>query len=212
MRAGGGSLADDPTMEAELTEQVLEELNVKRLELIPDASELVERTLRPLLPVLGPRRGGAVATIMAAARGGDWRELDDGRVEAGGIVLEPDEFQLNARAREGHEVAEQGGLLVAVDTTLTLELEAEGLAREVAHRLQGLRKAAGYEISDRISASISGDSRVVERLDPYRSWLAEEVLAPELRLASNAGGEPADRSETVEIDGASLTLAVRRAV
>ena len=212
LRAGGGVLGDDHATEAELTEQVLEELNVKRLEVIPDASELVERTLRPLLPVLGPRRGAAVSGIMAAARSGDWRELDDGRVAAGGVVLEPDEFQLIARARAGHEVAEEGGLLVAVDTTLTPELEAEGFAREVAHRLQGLRKAAGYEISDRIEASISGDPDLLERLAPYQAWLAEEVLAPSLSLSSEADAPAADRTETVEFEGTSLTLAVRRAV
>ena len=93
---------------------------------------------------------------MAGVRAGDWRLLDDGRAEAGGVTLATDEFQLTARARPGHEVAEEGDVLVALDTQLTAELEAEGLAREVAHRLQGMRKAAGYEISDRVVAGIGG--------------------------------------------------------
>ena len=54
--------------------------------------------------------------------------------------LQPDEFELTARARPGHEVAEEGDLLVALDTSLDAELEAEGLAREVAHRLQAMRR------------------------------------------------------------------------
>ena len=62
---------------------MLDELNVKRLELIPDESTLIERTLRPLLPVIGPRRGSAVGSIMAASRSGQWRLLDDGRVGGG---------------------------------------------------------------------------------------------------------------------------------
>src|SRR5439155_21683566 len=160
-RGGGGGMSQDPIVDRELTAQVLDELNVKRLELIPDESALIERTLRPLLPVIGPRRGSAVASIMAAARAGDWRQLADGRVEVAGVVLEPDEFELVAGARGGHELAEEGELLVALETSLTPELEAEGLAREVAHRLQGLRKAAGYDLSDRISAAVGGDPELL---------------------------------------------------
>ena len=210
-RGGGGGMSEDPIVDRELTTQVLDELNVKRLELIPDESALIERTLRPLLPVIGPRKGGAVASIMAAARAGDWRQLDDGRVEVGGHVLEPDEFELIARARAGHELAEEGELLIALDTTLTPELEAEGAAREVGHRLQGLRKSAGYEISNRISAAVGGDPGLIERLEPHRNWLAAELLADELVLAPEARIEDPDRVEELELDGRRLRLAVRRA-
>jgi isoleucyl-tRNA synthetase len=211
-RAGGGSLADDPATDAELTAQVLDELNVKVLELIPDASALVERTLRPLLPVLGPRRGSAVGAIMAAARSGDWQPLADGRIVAGGVTLEPDEFELVARARAGHAVAEEGDLLVALDTTLTPELEAEGTAREVAHRLQGLRKEAGYEISDRIAVAIGGDAAILGSLEPHRAWLADELLATALEIGPQARLDGADREEAMALDGGRLELSVRRAV
>ncbi len=211
-RASGGSLAEDPAVDAELTAQLLDELNVKSLELIPDASSLVERTLRPLLPVLGPRRGSAVGAIMAAARSGAWEILPDGRVAAGGVTLEPDEFELVARARVGHAVAEEGDLLVALDTTLTPELEAEGIAREVAHRLQGLRKEAGYAISDRVEVAVAGDAGLVAALEPHRAWLADELLATALHIGADARLDRADRAEPMEIDGRHLELSVRRAV
>jgi isoleucyl-tRNA synthetase len=208
--AAAGRLSVDAGVDAELAEQVLEELNVRALAVLDDESEMVERTLFPLLPVIGPRRGSEVGAIMAGARSGNWRALDDGRVEVAGITLAPDEFQLTARARPGHEVAEEGDVLVALDTELTPELEAEGLAREVAHRLQNLRKAAGYEISDRIAAAVGGDAAAVERLRPFRDWLADEVLAVELALAPDAGLDGADRSERAELYGATLELFVRR--
>jgi len=169
---------------------------------------MVERTLYPLLPVIGPRHGRSVAAVMAGARAGDWRLLDDGRAEVGGITLEPDEFELTARARPGHEVATDGDLLVAIDTQLDEALMAEGLAREVGHRLQNLRKAAGYQISDRIIASVDGDPDLVARLAPHRDWLAEEILATDLVLGREI--EDADRREEAELDGAKLRLAVRR--
>jgi isoleucyl-tRNA synthetase len=146
---------------------------------------------------------------MAGARSGSWTLRDDGRVEVGGVVLEPDEFQLTARARPGHEVAEEGGLLVALDTTIDDELAAEGLAREVAHALQNLRKAAGYEVTDRIEVAIRADEATVARLEPHRSWLAGETLADRLELAPDAAID-AEREAPLELDGARLTLGLRR--
>jgi isoleucyl-tRNA synthetase len=206
-----GALSADPGLAEALRDEVLDELNVKAFEVLTDESEMVERTLYPLLPVIGPRHGAAVSRIMAGARSGEWRLTDDGRVETGGVTLAPDEFQLTARGRPGHEVAEEGDVLVALDTELTPELEAEGLAREVAHRLQNMRKAAGYEISDRIVVAVSGDAATVGRLAPFRDWLAAETLAVELQLAPDATLDGADRSEEAELDGSSLTLSVRRA-
>ena len=206
----GGALHPDASVATALTREMLDELNVKAFEVLSDESEMVERSLYPLLPVIGPRRGAVVGAVMAGARAGEWHPLDEGRVAVGGVELEPDEFQLTARAKPGHEVAEDGDLLVALDTTLTDVLEAEGLAREVAHRLQNLRKAAGYEISDRVVAWIGGDDGLTSRLQPFRDWLADEILATELHLG-NGGPEGADASESVEQDGGRLELSLRRA-
>ena len=190
---------------------LVDELNVKELQVLTDESEMVERTLYPLLPVVGPRHGKAVAAIMSAARSGEWRLLDDGRAEAGGVTLAADEFRLTARARPGHEVAEEGDLLVALDTQLTPELQAEGLAREVAHRLQGLRKTAGLEVSDRVAASIDGAPALVAQLAAHQGWLAAEILAVTLDLggATDLGASAA--FEDVALPEGELRLGVRRA-
>ncbi len=209
--SAGGRLSPDPATAAELRAEILDELNAKSLEVLSDASELVERTLYPLLPVIGPRHGAAVGAIMAGARSGSWRILPDGGAEVGGVMLAADAFQLTGRARPGHEVAEEGDLLVAIDTQLTPELEAEGLAREVAHRLQGLRKAAGLEVSDRVVASISGDPGAVAQLVPHRNWLADEILALELTVGAETDLGPSATVEEVALAEGRLRLAVRRA-
>ncbi|HEY7332713.1 MAG TPA: isoleucine--tRNA ligase, partial [Candidatus Limnocylindria bacterium] len=79
--AAAGTLSADPGVDAELVAQVLDELNVKALAILDDESAMVERSLYPLLPVIGPRRGKEVGAIMAGARSGAWTLLDDGRVE-----------------------------------------------------------------------------------------------------------------------------------
>jgi len=81
----------------------------------------------------------------------------------------------------------------------------------VGHRLQSLRKAAGYEISDRIAAVVAGDAGLVARLQGHRDWLATELLADDLTLAPEAVLDDADRTEELTIDGRRLRIAVRRA-
>ncbi|HEX7195900.1 MAG TPA: DUF5915 domain-containing protein, partial [Candidatus Limnocylindria bacterium] len=209
--AARAAFASDAGVDEELRRQIREELNVRTIELIPDESEMVERTLYPLLPVIGPRHGAAVGGIMAGVRSGDWRINADGTASVGPATLQADEFQLTARARPGHEVAEDGDLLVALDTVLDDELAVEGVAREVAHRLQAMRKAAGYEISDRVRVAVAGDPSWVERLEPHRAWLAEELLASSVELGADAALDDADGVERIDLDGATLHLSVARA-
>ena len=209
--AANGRLSPDPATAAELRGEILDELNAKSLEVLSDASELVERKLYPLLPVIGPRHGTAVGAIMAGARSGTWRLLAEGGAEVGGVLLAPDEFQLTGRARPGFEVAEEGDLLVALDTDLTPELRAEGLAREVAHRLQGLRKTAGLEVSDRVVATVSGDPDLIVQLVAHRDWLAAEILAIDLALGTETDLGPSASGEEVALPEGRLRLAVRHA-
>ena len=203
--------SEDTEIARELRGQVIDELNVRTLEPIPDESTMVERALYPLLPIVGPRHGRAVGAIMAGARSGEWELGADGTATVGGVVLQPDEFQLTARARGGHEVAEDGDLLVALDTTIDDDLAAEGMARELAHRLQAMRKAAGYDISDRIRVAVRADDALVARLQAHVSWLAGEVLATDLAINPTATLEAPDRSEEADLDGVAVTLAIARA-
>ncbi len=209
--AGMAAFADDPAVAAELETHVRDELNVKAVELIADDSALVDRTLYPLLPVIGPRHGADVARIMAAVRSDDWSLTGDGGAVAGGVVLAADEFTLSARAREGHEIADEGDLLVALDTSIDEGLAAEGLAREVAHRLQNLRKAAGLEISDRIAVAIGVDPEVATRLAPHEAWLAAETLAVSVVIGPDADVSDATGRAEETVDGVALRLALRLA-
>jgi isoleucyl-tRNA synthetase len=209
--AGMSAFAADPRTAAELEDQVRDELNVKEIELITEDSELVERTLYPLLPVIGPRHGADVARIMAAVRSGDWSLADDGGAIAGGVALAADEFTLTSRARPGHEIADEADTLVALDTRIDDELAAEGLAREVAHRLQTMRKGAGLEISDRIEIAIAADAADADRLTPHRDWLAAETLATSVAIGPDATLADALASEELTLDGSALRLALRRA-
>ncbi|AWB86656.1 isoleucine--tRNA ligase [Mycetocola zhujimingii] len=111
----------------------------------------------------GPRLGKNVQTVIKAARAGDWSETD-GVVTAGGIELQDGEFELVLETAAVEGSAEQalallpGGGFVLLDTHTTPELEAEGLARDVVRAVQDTRKAAGFDVSDRIRLGLVFES------------------------------------------------------
>ena len=131
--------------------QVLDELNVKAMELAAD-DDFTTPVLRLNLPLAGPRlgenRGKAMRAIANA--GGTGYAVVDGRFKVGEFVFEPGEVLFVLEGKPGFVAASDGPLLVGIDTTLTLELEAEGTAREFVHRVQNMRKSAGFEIEERI--------------------------------------------------------------
>jgi isoleucyl-tRNA synthetase len=102
---------------------------------------------------------------------------------------------------------DDAGYAVGVETALTEELAGEGLARELVHKLQNMRKAAGFEIEDRIRVSYSGSPRAAEVLVKHAEYVRRETLADEV-----TEGAPAEGAHTEEqkIEGETVTLAVAR--
>jgi len=139
---------------------------------------------------LGPRLGKQVQQVIQAAKAGDWavsasEQHGDG-VTVGGIDLLPGEFELELQsASEASAIAflSDGGFVI-LDTETTPELEAEGFARDVIRAIQDTRKAAGLNVSDRITLSVVGASEAdLEALSAFETTIASETLATEARFA-----------------------------
>jgi isoleucyl-tRNA synthetase len=143
---------------AQFDEIVRDELNVKAVELVElqesTASEYgITHRLSVNARAAGPRLGKQVQQVIQAARAGDWASTEAG-VVAGGVALAPGEYDLVLET-SGRPAGEAlallaGGGFVLLDTTTTPELEAEGLARDIIRAVQDTRKAAGFDVSDRI--------------------------------------------------------------
>src|SRR5205823_2267898 len=99
------------------------------------------------------------------------------------------------------------GLVVALDTALTPELQAEGRAREIVHRVQTLRKEAGLNVADRIQLEFSGDNELLGVLATYGDYVRRETLAVDLQRGASTNGH----SWRGAIDGLKLELSLRRA-
>jgi isoleucyl-tRNA synthetase len=212
-----------------LGDQVLEELNVKRLEFLPPGSDMLHYTLRPRPQVLGPRYGKLVPKIMAAVRGLDAHAAADALREHGAltldvegqpVVLTLDDIEVVAAAREGYVAAEDRGYVAVLDTTLTPELVAEGLVRDLTHALQDVRKRAGLEIEDTIDTWLTTDAEMAAIARAHERYVADETLSR--HLAVSVAGEDDARAappagaftETVpanKLGGHEVVVAVAKA-
>ena len=108
----------------------------------------------------------------------------------------------------GYSVALDSGYMVAVDARITPELADEGMARELAHRIQNLRKNARFEITDRIVTYYDGPEDVSRVMTVHGDYIKQETLSDDL-LAPVP--DDTAKSETAQIEGMEVTLGVRRA-
>ncbi len=213
-------IATDPRHREELTQLLdllADELNVKTVSFVAEEDELVAYHLLPANRVLGPKFGQQFPQVRKALAEIDASRavamlhkgqalpltLDDGSQ----VLLAPDEVLIQSQAREGFGVAGEGGLVVALDTKITPELELEGLAREIVRRVQELRKQADYALTDRVDVEYRAEGKLRDALDVYSGTIADEVLADHvLPVAAPTG----DLTLDDEVDGFAVTLAVRR--
>ena len=159
---------------SELADLIKDELNVKAIEIRDAAEGLVKETVKPDLKVLGPKLGKDLPRVRQALVEGRY-ERRDGTITVEGFELSDTEVLISHEGAPGHAVGRDAGATVALETKLTPELELEGLARELAHHLNNMRKEAGLDISDRIALRYAGPiARVFER---YGDFIKQEALA-----------------------------------
>ena len=202
--------------------EVKDELNVKRLRYLDSSADLVEHRFKPNLRVVGRKYGKLVPALTAALKGlvGDAareaaRAVEAGRpvtlaADARALQLQPDVVLVEASSPRGYAVAEDRGLLVALDTTLTPELRQEGFARELVRHIQDARKSAGFAIADRIVVYLGceTDATVVGPvIERWGGYIRSETLADDIRLAPPPGGT---HVETLEEDGQRVAIGVVR--
>ena len=199
---------------------VADEVNVKEVRLLAaDSAEAASYGVSQRLTVnaraAGPRLGKDVQAAIRGSKSGDWSVDADGVVTAGGLVLEEGEYTLETVA--GSEDADSatgmlpGGGFVVLDTAVTPELAAEGLARDLVRAVQQARRAADLDVSDRIALTISGSAAVQDAARHHEALIAGETLATTFNVVDQAGG--ADRVETVTVgEDHEAVIAVSRVV
>lgn len=196
--------AQDAPRLAPFADLIADEVNVKRVELTEDVSAHCEQVLTVVPRALGPRVGGAVQTVIKAVKSGEWT-LVDGRPVAAGVALEEGEYELKLVAAAGSSAAPVPGGVVLLDTEVTPELAAEGLARDVVRAVQQARREAGLHVSDRIALRVDAPADVETAVREHEAFVTGEVLATSVAFG------PVEDGFTGEVGEGTVTVAVARA-
>jgi isoleucyl-tRNA synthetase len=189
-------VSDDGARLREFSDILRDELNVKQVEFTPLAEDSlasfgIVRKLSVNARAAGPRIGKAVQQVIKAAKEGFWEQTGD-TVTVDGIELLPAEFELELTASDDSSAITflPGGGFVLIDTETTPELEAEGLARDLVRAIQETRRAAGFQVSDRIRLSLLFESEEeAAGVMAFQSLIGDETLATEMSIASGSAPE-----------------------
>jgi isoleucyl-tRNA synthetase len=211
-----------------IVQQVLEELNVKNLTLTNQVGELITFVIKPNFALLGPKYGARLNAIRQALAKADPAEVAAAvsqeqtvRVQLEGeeepVELLPGELVVETREREGFAVAQEGGLVVALDTHLDEPLLQEGMARDLVRVINDMRKSADFDVSDRITTyfrlngegcSNNGDGGLLRgAVENFGEYIRAETLSN--ALVEGAAPEGAFTQEE-QLGGAAISLGVER--
>ncbi len=196
-----------------LADVLTDELNVREVVFSTHESELADlkakADFKKLGPRLGPRMKKAADAIRALSAEQIERLLEGGTLDLplddGPFAITRDDLIVERTPRPGLAVAAAEGFVVALDTALDDELIREGLAREFVNKVQNLRKAADFDIADRIRVAVDGDPAVRAALDAHGDYIASEVLANALDWSDRAA-----IGETVELNGLPCRILIVR--
>jgi isoleucyl-tRNA synthetase len=181
-----------------LEDLIEDELNVKRVENVADETELCDVSYKANFKTLGKKCGPkmkAVAAAIAALKG------FSGSATVEGIELAADDVLVTRAPKAGLVVASEGATVVALETALTPELVAEGVAREFVSHVQAMRKTADFEVTQRIVVTVDCDGEARQSLEAHLEYVKGETLSREVKFAANDG-------EAVDLNGHSAKISV----
>ncbi|MCB0426589.1 MAG: isoleucine--tRNA ligase, partial [Mangrovimonas sp.] len=189
------------------------EVNVKEIELMDDASDILVKQIKPNFKVLGPRFGKDMKLVASAITG--FTSEDIKKIEQNGEIdvvingknttLGLADVEISSQDIEGWLVANEGGFTVALDVTINDELKGEGIARELVNRIQNLRKDSGFEVTDRIDVKIQKDNNLVTAVQTNIEYIKTETLTEELEII-----EIVDNGIEIAFDNVNTKLFIQK--
>ena len=194
---------------------IMNEVNVKEIELISQTAGIITKRIKPNFKSLGPRYGKYMKQIAALVATFDQEriaEIESGAVdhlEIDGqqLAVSASDFEITSEDMPGWLVATEGKLTVALDITVTDELRREGMARELINRIQNIRKDSGFEVTDKIDVQIEALPAVCEALESYRDYVASQTLAVSVSAVDDVKGESVVETD---IDDQPVRIGVTR--
>jgi len=186
---------------------ILAEVNIKEIEYITDTSGILSKKIKPNFKTLGKRLGknmkeaASIITNLSQDEIETIEKTNSFTLSINGDTydLTLEDFEITAEDIPGWQVASDGAVTVALDVTLTPELEAEGMARDIVNRIQNIRKDSDFEVTDRINLQIEQHEAVVPAVEQFGDYIKSETLANTLELAESVAGEEVELPGEVRV-------------
>lgn len=164
------------------------EVNVKEIEYLSPDNTFISKKIKPNFVALGKKLGTKMKAVSAALA--QFTQEDIALLEKEGqynlpvdgepVILQTTDVEISSEDIPGWTVANKGRLTVALDVTITPELEAEGNAREFVNRIQKIRKDSGFELTDRVSLKVAAANGMKDSLAQFKDYICAEILADSL--------------------------------
>jgi isoleucyl-tRNA synthetase len=194
----------DPKVESRLRlveDLIKNEVNVKEIEYITETEGVIKKKAKANFKTLGAKLGGkmkAAAAIINSLGQHEIAEMERSKslqiiVDGDTILLAPEDMEIIAEDIPGWSVANKDSLTVALDISISEELQHEGNARELVNRIQKIRKDADFELTDRISVLIEKNEQLNESIIKFYAYICAEILADKIDIIDNI-------SEGIEIE------------
>jgi isoleucyl-tRNA synthetase len=194
---------------------VKHEVNVKEVELLEDASDILVKQIKPNFKALGPRFGKDMKLIANAIQNlkpEDIKQIEEKgelgiEINGKSINLERNDVEITSQDIEGWLVANQGAVTVALDVTISEALKEEGIARELVNRIQNLRKDSGFELTDRIEVYLQSEVAIENAIKQNLEYIKLETLTEELHLVAQL-----DTGVDISFDAINSKLHIQKSI
>ena len=203
----------DKKVEGYFIDIIREELNIKNVDFVEDASSFVSYVFKPQLKTVGPKYGkqlGEIREALANLESSAKATLDaEGKIvlslASGEVELLTEDILLETKQKEGVFTVSDRGVTVALDTELTPELIEEGFVKELISKIQTMRKDSDFNVMDRINVTLTGNDKLFEIAKNNESAISTVVLANSIE-----NGEKGQLSKEWDINGEAVTITVER--
>jgi isoleucyl-tRNA synthetase len=196
---------------------ILDELNVERLETVPTLGDRVAVSVELDMDDTSALPPDAVPTLRAALAARPGPMVRDTLLAAGHVTVPVGEVEVRlgwadlrfrVEGRGGFAAAADRELIVALDTTMTPDLQRKALARHLVHQIQLMRKEARFNVDDRIRIAVDAHGDVAAAIEEHSRYICGETLAVALRCGSPPGGW---LTREIDLEEARVSVAVGRA-
>ena len=171
-----------------VAELIKNEVNIKEIQILDDASEILIKQIKPNFKTLGPKFGKDMRFVAAEIQKFNQEDINKIEkdkhisIEVNGknIILDVSDVEISSKDIEGWLVANEGLLTVALDVTISEELHKEGVARELVNRIQNARKDTGLEVTDKIKLTVLNFENLQKSIADNKEYIMSETLTKEL--------------------------------